>query len=159
MSRALIRIVVAAAALAIAALPGCKADVVTIEPRARLRLVRAADGAIEVELAGAADTPRAIQLELGVESDAGFLVEDAAPPIGLAVDTVRVRMHGTNRAILFAGDKRGAHLGRNGVVARFRVRATGGADARGRIRITSALVAATDGLAIPVDLGGALTVP
>lgn len=138
----------------------CKADVVQVEQKAKLTLSRSTDGRIEVLLTGAQESPRAIEVELEIAGSDAFLLQDAAAPEGVPLDTVKVRMRGANRAILFAGDKRGARLSRSGAVARFRAEPAGGATgARGELRIVRAVVAGAEGTAIETDLGGALPIP
>lgn len=126
--------------------------------RAALRLVRTADGFIEVEIAGAAENPRAVQVELEIESEATHLVEDARSAAGLGTDTVRSASRGTNRAMLFVGDKRGLLLPKSGPLARFKVVPSGGdGSAEARVRIQSAEVVSSTPHRIEVELGAAVT--
>lgn len=126
--------------------------------QASLRLVRGADGFVEVELSGATVSPRALELQLEIESEATMLVEDARAAAGRETDTVRSASGGTNRARLFVGDKRGRLLPRSGALARFKVvPADPGASAEARVRISEAKLVSSTPAPIAVELGGAIT--
>src|SRR5262245_23026886 len=118
--------------------------------KAELRLVRTSGGEIAVELDRAPVSVRAIELELEVQGDGAFELADAAPAARLPLDTVRLQMNGTNRAILFAGSKREVLIPRSGAVATFSVRGSG---ANARLLIARAVVADRDGNAIETELG------
>ena len=139
-------------------LVGCKTDADSEPARAEIRLVRAGGSMIEVTLSGASVAPRAVQIEVEITSQSAYLLETVSAPPGLALDTLRLQMRGTNRAILFAGDKRGVRMPRDGVVARFTISTSGAPDPTARIAIAKALVAGADG-ALPVDLGAAISLP
>ena len=120
---------------------------------ARLRLVRQPAGRVAVEISGAPASPRALQMEIAIDGT-GVVIEDVAAPEGRPLDTIRGAMAGANSARLFAGDKRGILLARDGAALTFAVRADSGAS----IRIDSAMLVDDAGNAIPVDLGGSLVV-
>lgn len=133
----------------------CTTETVPETATARLNLARAADGFIDVEIHGAAVNPRALQAELLIDSAAAYVIADVTAPAGVRLDTVRAEMRGANRAILFAGDKRGVRLSRDGAVARFRIDPVGDA-ADARISLGKVLVVAADGTAIAVEPGPAV---
>lgn len=151
------RIVVASLAVSLATALACSDDEPT-PGRASLRLVRAADGFIEVEIAGAESNPRAIEIEIEIESEDTMLVEDARSAAGLGTDTVRSASLGTNRAIIFVGDKRGLLLPKSGALARFKVApSAGNSSAEAVARISRALVVSSVASPIEVELGAAIT--
>lgn len=133
----------------------CKETVEKPDDGARLRLARRPGGRVAVELNGSAASPRALQLELAIEGGA-HVIEDARPPEGVPLDTVRAQAAGAGRARLFAGDKRGILLSRDGEVASFAVRAEGGGSAS--LRIESARLVDDAGNEIPVDVGSSLVI-
>lgn len=122
-----------------------------------LRLGRTTDGAVKLELVGAPAAVRAIEVELVASGSGGAVVlEDATAPPGVPLDAVRVRMLGTNRAVLFAGDTRGVRLAGSSEVARVRARLAAGGAAEGTLSIARAVVADAEGRAVTVTVGGAL---
>lgn len=143
----------------IASLAACQGGATSPSDRPELRIGRTTDGRLALELSGATDSVRAVQAELVIDGDAAFTLEEAEAPRNLPLDSVRMEMRGTNRAILFAGDKRGVLIPRSGVVATFAARATGGGSAQGsRISIASAVVAGRDGKKVDVALGSSIAV-
>lgn len=147
-------------ALALLAAPivACTETTPTPTATASVRLVRATDGSIKVELDGVAVPVRAVEVELLATGGPGgaVLLEDAVAPPGVPLDVVRVAMRGINRAVLFAGDTRGVRLAGSGEVARVRARLVSGGAAQGSLSIARAVVAGVDGAAIEVALGGPL---
>lgn len=138
-------------------LAGCAKDpVVPPSSSPILRLARAADGAIKVELQDGTIPVRALELELVAAGGGAVLIEDATGAPGVPLDTVRARMAGTNRAVLFAGDTRGVRVGTTGELMRFRARASSGGAADGTLTIERAVVVDGEGQTIAVELGGAL---
>jgi hypothetical protein len=139
---------------------GCAEPVVPIDgAKPEVRIVRAAWGGFQVKLFGMPESPRALEVEILIESDDAYVMEDAAPPSGVPLDAVRIEMRGTNRAILFSGDKHGGRIHRSGVAAEFRVRPPeGGTAGSGKIRIGRALVVANDGTPIDVTNGSAISI-
>src|SRR5262249_14965746 len=123
-----------------------------------LKLARAADGAFDVVLSGAPSAPRAVQAEIAIDSSSALILDNPAAPVGLPLDTVRLEMRGTNRAILFSGDKRGVKLPGTGVVARFHLRSSDGSPppTGATLRLASALVVANDATAVAATLGAAI---
>lgn len=123
-----------------------------------LRLARTADGAVKLELVGAAGPVRAVEVELVASGGASgaVVLEDASAPPGVPLDVVRVQMNGTNRATLLAADTRGVRLAGSSEVARVRARLASGGAAEGTLSIERAVVADVDGAAVDVELGGAL---
>ncbi|MBI4817043.1 MAG: hypothetical protein HY791_12345 [Deltaproteobacteria bacterium] len=134
----------------------CNSEESTPESSASLRLVRATDGSITVALDGS-ERARAFQAELVVESNGAWVLDSASALDGVNADTIRGRMRGANRAILFVGDKRGTILP-NGPIAGLTFRPEG-AIVVGRVRIASAAIADADAKSIPVALGGSLSLP
>lgn len=146
-------------ALAGVAAAGACSDDAPPPGQASLRLVRGADGFIEVELSGASKNPRALELEIEIESEVTMLVEDARAAPGLGTDTVRTGSRGTNRARLFVGDKRGLLLPKSGTLARFKVVPASAGAAEARVRISEAKVVSSTPETIAVELGAAITAP
>jgi hypothetical protein len=135
-------------------LAACKSETVPSNNSATLYLNRAPDDAFEIRIMNAPSPPRAVQAEVVIDSQQAFTMQDPAHPIGLPLDTVRLEMRGTNRAIMFSGDERGVKIPRDGVVARFHlVPVSGSASADATVRIKSALVVAADGTKIGTQLG------
>lgn len=125
---------------------------------ATLRLVRATDGFIDVEIAGAEQNPRALEIELEIESEDTMLVEDSRGAPALGTDTVRSASRGTNRAILFVGDKRGLLLPKSGTLARFKiVPSAGNSSAEAVVRISRARLVDSAAAPIEVELGAGIT--
>lgn len=143
--------------LLVVAVVGCKAD--TVEPDANLRveLRRNALGSIDIEVKGAPLNPRALEVEITIDSPAAYVIEDVKPAAGVALDSVRAQMRGANRAILFAGDKRGVRINKDGPAAQFELQPTG-APGSGTVRITRALVIGPDGSDLGATLGSAISI-
>jgi hypothetical protein len=139
-----------------ALLLGCNVQATAPTAHTVLSLSRAPDGYFELLLTGAPVPARAVQAEIVADSPAALLLQDPSPPVGLPIDTVKVEMRGTNRAILFAGDKRGVRLSESGVVARFHLRPSGGGPlpVGATISLRSAVVVANDASRISTTLGG-----
>ncbi|MBI2376669.1 MAG: hypothetical protein HYV07_21915 [Deltaproteobacteria bacterium] len=135
---------------------GCASETIDPRPAAALRLVRGGDGAISISLEGASEA-RAIEAELVIESEGTWILDAVRALDPAAIDTVRGRMRGTNRAIVFIGDLRGAVLPA-GAMASIELRA-GGTVAPGRIHIERASVARADGERFAVSIGGSLSIP
>lgn len=148
----------AALVLLASLIAGCAEPAPTPPATASMRLARATDGSIKVELAGVAVPVRAVEVELLASGGPGgaVLLEDAVAPPGVPLDVVRVAMRAVNRAVLFAGDTRGVRLAGSGEVARVRARLVAGGAAQGSLTITRAVVVGVDGAAIDVDLGSPL---
>lgn len=140
--------------IALIGVAACKGGSVEEPATARLSLIRQGPDRVAVELQNAPATVRAVQVVLKVEGGA-FTFDDARAPTGLPIDTVRVREAGTNRAVLFAGDKRGVGLPAYGAVATFRMLGDG---TEGRLAIEAATVADVDGRSITVDQSSTLVV-
>ncbi|MCC7380689.1 MAG: hypothetical protein IT384_02610 [Deltaproteobacteria bacterium] len=135
---------------------GCPDDTTAPPVPASLRLVRGADGFVKVELNGADRPARALELEITASGNDAVILEDAAPAPGSSIDTVRVNMLGSGRAILFAGDKRGVRLGQSGELARFRARGPSTEAPDARLSITRAVVVDAEGAALTVEPGAPL---
>jgi hypothetical protein len=133
---------------------GCKGGSITPATNTELRLNRAPEGRIAIELVNGPAVVRALDVELTLEDAPGVTLESAQPPKGIEIDTVKMKMHGTDRAILFAGDKKGALLPSSGILATF---APKNASAGGTISIARAVVVDENGGRIPLRLGPALT--
>lgn len=135
---------------------GCSEDPPEVTPVVRLRLARRPAGRVAVEILEAPVQPVALQAELVIDAGSSFDFDDAAAPEGLPLDTVRIQPRGTNRAILFAGDKRGIRLPRAGDVATFTVSGSGGS---GTLRMGSIVVAGEGGARLATDRGPDLSIP
>ncbi len=133
---------------------GCKGGTVEEPATARLKLVRQGADRVAVEINNAPASVRAVQLVLKIDGGT-FTFDDAKAPSGLPLDTVEVRGAGSNRAVLFAGDKRGVGLPAFGAVATFRLLGDG---TEGRLAIEEATVADIDGRSVEVDTSATLTV-
>jgi hypothetical protein len=133
----------------------CKQEIVDPPDVATLRLSRGADGLVHLALDGADRAPRAVEVEITAEGES-VVLEDAAAAPGLPIDTVRVEMRGTNRAILFAADKRGVRLPPSGEIATLRARAQSGGTPNARLAITRALVVDADATPMAVEVGAAV---
>lgn len=138
--------------------PGCAKETTTTETGPRLSLVRAADGAFELTVRGAPQSPRALEAHVLLEGADDLELVSAAAPIGLPLDRVRAANRGGGRAILFAGDTRGVRGPRDGALARFSVRRSGGGvlPEGGRLRIERAVLVGADGRRIEASLGPGL---
>jgi len=123
---------------------------------AKLHLAPAADGWIEVVLENAPDHPRALEAELSVSSPVAWTLDRAAAAPEAPLDTVRVAARGSNRMILFAGDKRGIRIAKSGVIARIRP-APAGDRAEGVLSLTRVLLVGPDGAAMPAEIGRSAT--
>ncbi len=104
---------------------GCKSEISTPEISTQLVLQSAPSGQIELAIKNAPDDMRAVQVELVIDSSAAWTLGNTVAGDGLPIDTVRLKMRGANRAIVFAGDKRGVRIGANAVIATFDARPTG----------------------------------
>lgn len=91
---------------------GCSEDVPDEPQLVRLRLARRPAGRVAVEILEAPVQPVAFQAEVVIDAGTSFTFDDPQAPEGLPLDTVRLQARGTNRAILFAADKRGIRLPR-----------------------------------------------
>jgi len=139
------------------ALAACTSEPKVAPPKSPLlRLARTSDGAVKIELLDGTVAVRAMEVELVASGGAAVIIEDAAPGPGVPLDSVRVKMAGTNRAVLFAGDTRGVRVGSSGELARVRARAAAGGPADGTLVIERAVLADGEGAPITVELGGAL---
>jgi hypothetical protein len=138
--------------LPILLLAACKDDP-TPAARPTLRLERSADGTIRLQLTGGDRPVRAVEVELEGSGNDAVLIDQPEPPEGVPIDTVRVKMRGTSRAVLFAGDKRGVRLGSSGTLARFRVQTPAGGVPDARLGVVRALLVDAAGDPIEVDLG------
>ena len=136
------------------AIAGCKGGEVEPPARAQVKLTRRPGDRIAVELISAPVSARALELVLVVEGSASFAFDEARAPDGLPLDTVRIAQAGTNRAILFAGDKRGIGLPTVGDVATFSLIG----DGEGQLRIERVLLADSAGKTVPVDAATTLAV-
>ncbi len=140
--------------VALLALTACKGGSTEEPATARLELVRQGGDRVAVQLQNAPASVRAVQVVLKVDGGA-FTFDDARAPTGLPLDTVRVREAGANRAVLFAGDKRGVGLPAFGAVATFRLLGDG---TEGRLAIEAATVADVDGRSVTIDKSATLVV-
>lgn len=147
-----------ALAFALLLAAGCSKMTSEPAPTAEIRLSRTPGGAFAVELAASPTAARAVQAEITIDSTSAYVLDAAEAPAGLPLDTVRVSMRGTNRALLFAGDKRGVRLPRDGAIAQFVLDASGTADTGGTIRIRSALVVGTDGAQLDIKPAPAISI-
>jgi hypothetical protein len=139
----------------LAGVPGCKNGTMSPSGSTELRLTRAPEGRIGVELLDGPSVVRAFQVEIGLSSGSKVTLEDPQPPAGVAIDTVRIKMNGADRAVLFAGDKKGGLLPSSGILATFLPKTAGVAGAT--VSIVKAVVVDPNGGRIPVRLGPALT--
>lgn len=130
----------------------CKSETVPPSQSALVRLLRSDDGTISLEISRADRAPKAIEVEITADGDS-VILEDAEPLPHLALDTVRLNMLGTNRAVLFVSDKRPVLLPRTGEVARFRARSAGGGAPSGRLSLSRVLVVDENGARIEVEIG------
>lgn len=136
----------------------CRGGEVVSERATELRLTRVPGGRIALELR---DSPRnvcALQAELVVDSSGSFVLESAEPPPGTPLDSVRIGMREANRAILFAGDKRGVLLPRSGAVASFIARPSSATPSSGALGISSALASDCEGRSIDIHIGPSIAV-
>lgn len=141
-------------ALILLVLAACKGGTTEPPASARVKLVRSGGDRVAVEVSGAPASARAIEVVLEVDGGS-FTFDAAAAPDGLALDTVRIAQAGANRAVLFAGDKRGVGLPAFGQVATFRLVGDG---SEARLSIARALLADADGRRVELDSTATLTV-
>ena len=139
------------AALLTAGAVACKPELESPPVRATVRLVRAPDGMIDVVVDGSLSGPGALQLTLAIRPEGAWQIDAAQSPAAPPLDTVRARMRGGDRAIVFIGDKRGVRLGGNGVAARLSLQPAGDARTPGTLAITRALLVDAEGRVLPAD--------
>lgn len=134
---------------------GCS-EAVPDEPQlVRLRLARRPAGRVAVEILDAPVQPVAFQAEVVIDAGTSFTFDDPQAPEGLPLDTVRLKARGTNRAILFAADKRGIRLPRAGDILSFTVVGTGG---EGTLRLGTIVIAGEGGVRLAADRGPDLSI-
>ena len=108
-----------------------------------------------VEILEAPVQPVAFQAEVVIDAGTSFTFDDPQAPEGLPLDTVRLQARGTNRAILFAADKRGIRLPRAGDLLSFTVTGSGG---EGTLRLGTVVVAGEGGVRLEADRGPDLSI-
>lgn len=145
---------VTAFALALAGCPETAPD--AAQPL--LRLARTPDGRVAVELVDSPSSVRALQVELSVNATSSFTLDEPQGPAGVPIDTVRMAMRGTNRAILFAGDGRGVTLPRSGTLATFSVRPAGGSGLGALSIVRAVVVSSVTGETLELRYGPAISV-
>lgn len=121
----------------------------------RLRLARRPGGRVAVEILEAPVQPVAFQAEVVIDAGTSFTFDDPQAPEGLPLDTVRLQPRGTNRAILFAADKRGIRLPRAGDILSFTVSGAGG---EGTLRLGTIVIAGEGGVRLAADRGPDLSI-
>lgn len=134
---------------------GCSEDLPDEPPRVLLRLARRPAGRVAVEIVEAQVQPVAFQAEVVIDAGSSFTFDDPQAPEGLPLDTVRLQPRGTNRAILFAADKRGIRLPRAGDILSFTVSGAGG---EGTMRLGTIVVAGEGGVRLAADRGPDLSI-
>jgi hypothetical protein len=133
----------------------CSGDTEPTVEKVRLRLARRADGRIAIEVLSAPSQLVAVQAELLLDAPSSFTFEDPKAPAALPLDTVRLATRGSNRAILFAGDKRGVQIPRAGELASILV---SGEAATASLTLGTVVASGPGGQRFEVDPGPALSI-